>query len=142
MEEAWRDIKVLVVPSLWFEAWGIVLIEAHLRGIPVISSDAGAIPEAMLGLNYIIPVNPIKGDRNEKGAYIVPDQDIEPWVEIVNKLMNDRSEYEEISIKVRNTTSLWLKNMDESALENWLLRLAVKSGMRKRADSGTTITSM
>jgi glycosyltransferase involved in cell wall biosynthesis len=133
MEEAWRDIKVLLVPSLWFEAWGIVLIEAHLRGIPVISADAGALPEAMLGLRYVIPVNPIKGHRNEKGAYIVPDQDFEPWVEIVNKLMSDRSEYEELSTKVRDTTVQWLKNVDESALEKWLLRIAVKSGMRAQA---------
>jgi glycosyltransferase involved in cell wall biosynthesis len=142
MEEAWRDIKVLLVPSLWFEAWGIVLVEAHLRGIPVISSDAGALPEAMLGLNYIVPVNPIKGNRNDKGTYIVPDQDIEPWVDIVNKLMRNKSEYEEISMKVRDTTSHWLKNMDELALENWLHRSAVKSGMRERADSATMIASV
>jgi glycosyltransferase involved in cell wall biosynthesis len=73
MEEAWRDIKVLLVPSIWLEAWGIVVIEAHLRGIPVISSNAGALPEAMLGLDYIVPVNPIKGERDKTGAYIVPD---------------------------------------------------------------------
>jgi glycosyltransferase involved in cell wall biosynthesis len=133
MEEAWRDIKVLLVPSLWFEAWGIVLIEAHLRGIPVISSDAGALPEAMLGLRYVVPVNPIKGHRNEKGAYIVSDQDFEPWVETVNKLMSDRSEYEELSTQVRDTTAQWLKNVDESALEKWLSRTAVKSGMRTQA---------
>jgi glycosyltransferase involved in cell wall biosynthesis len=131
MEEAWRNIKVLLVPSLWFEAWGIVLIEAHLRGIPVISSDAGALPEAMLGLKYIVPVNPIKGDRDDKGAYIVPEQDIEPWVEIVDKLMNDKLEYEELSMQVRSTTEQWLRNVDESALEKWLLGLAVKSGMRR-----------
>jgi glycosyltransferase involved in cell wall biosynthesis len=136
MEEAWRDIKVLLVPSLWFEAWGIVLIEAHLRGIPVISSDAGALQETMLGLKYIVPVNPIIGDRNEKGTYIIPDQDIDPWIEILNKLMTDKSEYEELSAKVRNTREQWLKNVDESALEKWLLSLAVKSGVRKRADSG------
>jgi glycosyltransferase involved in cell wall biosynthesis len=128
MDEVWRDIKVLLVPSLWFEAWGIVLIEAHLRGIPVIASDAGALPETMRGLKYTVPVNPIGGSRNEKGSYIVPKQDIEPWVEIVCKLMNDKVEYEELSTKVRNTTEQWLRHMDESALEKWLLGLAVKSG--------------
>ena len=95
MEEAWRDIKVLVVPSLWFEAWGIVVIEAHLRGIPVISSNSGALPEAMLGMDdYIVPVNPIEGKRDEEGGYIVAGQDIGPWVKAVDKLMNDRCEYE------------------------------------------------
>lgn len=127
MEEAWRDIKVLLVPSLWFEAWGIVVIEAHLRGIPVISSDAGALPEAMLGLDYIVPVHPIEGTRDEKGTYIVPEQDITPWVKTVNKLMSDRYEYEKLSMKVRSTTERWLKNIDETTLEQWLVDLMVNS---------------
>lgn len=127
MEEAWRDIKVLIVPSIWFEAWGIVVIEAHLRGIPVISSNAGALPEAMLGLDFIIPVDPIDGSRDEKGAYTVPKQDIEPWVNALNQLMNDRSLYERLSIEVRNTTVQWLKSLDEAALEKWFVDLAVDS---------------
>ncbi|EUC50732.1 glycosyltransferase family 4 protein [Bipolaris oryzae ATCC 44560] len=127
MEEAWQDIKLLLVPSLWLEAWGIVLVEAHLRGIPVISSSSGALPEAMLGLDHIVPVNPINGDRDEEGAYIVPPQDIRPWVKTVNRLMNNRSEYENLSIAVREKTVQWLKDMDEMALENWLAHLAIDS---------------
>jgi glycosyltransferase involved in cell wall biosynthesis len=127
MEEAWRDIKVLLVPSIWFEAWGIVLVEAHLRGIPVISSNAGALPEAMLGLDYVVPVHTIEGKRDEKGAYIVPEQDVGPWVKTLNKLMNDKSEYEKLSMKVRDTTEQWLKNIDDAALEKWLMRLMVNS---------------
>jgi glycosyltransferase involved in cell wall biosynthesis len=127
MEEAWRDIKVLLVPSIWFEAWGIVLVEAHLRGIPVISSNAGALAEAMLGLDYVVPVNTIEGKRDEKGAYIVPEQDVGPWVKTLNKLMNDKSEYEKLSMKVRDTTEQWLKNIDDAALEKWLVRLRVNS---------------
>lgn len=130
MEEAWRDIKVLLVPSIWFEAWGMVLVEAHLRGIPVISSNAGAMPEAMLGLDYIVPVNTIKGERDEKGAYIVPEQDIGPWVKTLTKLMNNKSEYEKLSTKVRDTTGQWLRNMDDLALEKWLLGLMVNSNVR------------
>jgi glycosyltransferase involved in cell wall biosynthesis len=131
MEAAWRDIKLLLVPSLWFEAWGIVLVEAHLRGIPVISSTAGGLPEAMLGLEHIVPVNPIEGERDEEGAYIVPEQDIGPWVKTVHKLINDRSEYLRLSYRVRNTTEQWLKGLDEMALENWLLDLAVNADKRE-----------
>lgn len=130
MEEAWRDIKILLVPSLWLEAWGIVVIEAHLRGIPVISSGSGALPEAMLGLDYIVPVNSIDGERDEEGTYIVPGQDIGPWVETVDKLMNDRCEYEKLSNRVRNTTERWLKNLDETDLENWLVDLVVNPNKR------------
>lgn len=124
MEEAWRDIKILLVPSLWYEAWGIVTVEAHLRGIPVISSNTGALPEAMLGLDYILPVNPIKGDCDEEGAYIVPEQDIAPWVKVVNRLTSDKAAYEKLSHKVRSTTKEWLEGMDETALERWMMGLA------------------
>lgn len=124
MEEAWRDIKVLLVPSLWFEAWGIVVIEAHLRGIPVISSDAGALPESMLGLDYIIPVNPIRGAHDDQGDYVISKQNIQPWMEAVNRLMNDRSEYQRTSNEVRSTTERWLRNIDQGALEGWLTDLS------------------
>ncbi|KAL6705043.1 hypothetical protein ACN47E_007302 [Coniothyrium glycines] len=124
MEEAWRDIKILLVPSLWFEAWGIVVIEAHLRGIPVISSDAGALTEAMLGLEHVLSVNCIKGERDEDGVYLVPEQDIEPWVRAVHKLMSDKVEYERLSQKVRRTTKLWLQDMNERGLEEWLIALS------------------
>jgi len=127
MEEAWRDIKVLLVPSVWFEAWGIVVVEAHLRGIPVIASNAGALPETMLGLDYIVRVNTIDGKRDEKEVYIVPEQDIGPWVKTLNKLMNDKSEYEKLSRKVRDTTVQWVKNLDDAALEKWLVGLMVNS---------------
>ena len=126
MEEAWRDIKVLLVPSLWFEAWGIVVIEAHLRGIPVISSDAGALTEAMLGLDHVIHVNPIRGEHDENGEYIVPRQNIWPWLEAVNKLMSAKSEYERLSSEVRNTTEAWLRDIDQRELESWLTDLSLR----------------
>jgi glycosyltransferase involved in cell wall biosynthesis len=126
MEEAWRDIKVLIVPSLWFEAWGIVVIEAHLRGIPVIASDAGALTEAMLGLDYIIPVNPIPGERDEEGEYIIPEQKVWPWIGAVNRLMGDKAEYERVSNEVRSVTERWLGDSDERALEEWLLGMLCK----------------
>ncbi|KAH6641955.1 hypothetical protein C7974DRAFT_446230 [Boeremia exigua] len=128
MEEAWRDIKVLLVPSLWFEAWGIVVIEAHLRGIPVISSDAGALTEAMLGLDHVIPVVPIQGELDEEGEYIVPRQDTQPWKKTLNRRMSDKDEYERLSDKVRSVTQKWLWDIDERELERWLIDLPLRAG--------------
>ncbi|KAF4994803.1 hypothetical protein FGRMN_5537 [Fusarium graminum] len=124
-KELWRDIKVLIVPSLWYEAWGMVVVEAHLRGIPVISSNAGALPEAMLGLDYIIPVNPIDGKRDKSGKYLVPDQDIRPWVKAVTRLMEDRAEYQRVSDTVYHMTAKWLQCNNMEALEEWLEGLKV-----------------
>jgi len=56
LAEGW----VMLCPSIWLEAWGMVAVEGLLRGLPVLSSDAGGLPEAKLGTNYVLPVNPIQ----------------------------------------------------------------------------------
>jgi glycosyltransferase involved in cell wall biosynthesis len=39
--------RALVVPSLWDEPFGLVAIEAFAAGLPVISTDRGALPETV-----------------------------------------------------------------------------------------------
>jgi glycosyltransferase involved in cell wall biosynthesis len=39
--------RLLLVPSLWFEAWGRVVSEAQVNGIPALASDSGGLPEAV-----------------------------------------------------------------------------------------------
>lgn len=45
------EIDLLVVPSNWGEAFGLVAAEAMSAGTPLIVSDDGALPE-VVGLNY------------------------------------------------------------------------------------------
>ncbi|KAK6071525.1 hypothetical protein SCUP234_09636 [Seiridium cupressi] len=84
MEEAWCDIEVLIVASLWFEARGIVVVEAYLRGILVISFNSGALSEDMLGLPYIVPVNALDGkrvrDTPEKWLEGLDEAALEKWL--------------------------------------------------------------
>ncbi|KAJ9636207.1 hypothetical protein H2204_005479 [Knufia peltigerae] len=120
MEQIWSEIKVLLVPSLWLEAWGIVVVEAQVRGIPVISSDLGAIPEAKLGLSVLVHINSLTGEGTEEGEYIVPEQDVEPWRVALTKLMTDKDRYEELSERARGGTASWLTKIDDKALESWL----------------------
>lgn len=114
----------------------MVVIEAHLRGIPVVSSDAGALPESMLGMDYIIPVTHVHGERDDFGVYIIPEQDIRPWVKVVTKLMQDRTEYERVSMGMRNATKQWLRGQNSiTTIESWLMGMVVSSDKHERASA-------
>lgn len=47
MRTLYRQARVLLMPSLWEEAFGRTVIEAQLNGIPVLASDRGALPETV-----------------------------------------------------------------------------------------------
>jgi len=45
LAEFYRGARVVVVPSLWFETFGLVAAEAMSHGIPVVASRIGALEE-------------------------------------------------------------------------------------------------
>lgn len=46
IDSIYRRAAVLLMPSLWQESFGLVAVEAQLRGIPVVSTDAYGLSEA------------------------------------------------------------------------------------------------
>jgi glycosyltransferase involved in cell wall biosynthesis len=66
MRSVYRDAKVLLVPSRWQEAWGRVVTEAQISGIPAIASRRGGLPEAV-GPGGIL-VDPKAGLSEWEGA--------------------------------------------------------------------------
>ena len=53
MTTIWKKTKILLVPSIVPEAFGRVIVEAHMYGIPVIAHNIGGIPEAMNGASIL-----------------------------------------------------------------------------------------
>jgi glycosyltransferase involved in cell wall biosynthesis len=102
IDEVFARTRVLLMPSLWMEAFPLLPIEAMLRGVPVIASDAGGLPEAMLGVDHVLPVRPIERyeqrlDERGNPVPVVPEQDLDPWEETLRGLLDDRGRYERLS---------------------------------------------
>lgn len=55
----YRSVDVLAVPSIprpgWTEQFGRVAIEAMASGVPVVSSDAGALPDVVADAGIVVP---------------------------------------------------------------------------------------
>lgn len=102
VDDILRRTRVLLVPSLWAEARSRIVVEAMLRGVPVIASQIGGIPEAKLGIDYLLPVRPIEkyGPRLDEQMVPlaeVPPQDIGPWRAALARLLSDQAHYDELS---------------------------------------------
>ncbi len=117
--------RVLVVPSLWAEARSRMVLEALLGGVPVMAANVGGIPEAMMGVPYLLPVRPIEKyemrlDEQMVPVAEVPAQDIAPWREALARLLSDSGHYAEISRQSRRAALEYAKQLHAGHLEKLL----------------------
>jgi glycosyltransferase involved in cell wall biosynthesis len=131
VEELYAQTSALLVPSLWDEAFGAVVVEAMLRGIPVLASNVGGLPEAKLGVPYVLPVSPIErytDEVDERGVPvpIVPAQDAGPWEAALRELLSERERYEQLSRQSREAAQAWVGTLGVERFERYLIELAAR----------------
>lgn len=128
IEEALSRARVLLMPSLWYEGFGLIAMEAMLRGIPVISSNSGGLEEAKQGTGFVIPVRPIEHyervfDENHMPKPVDVRQDIEPWKQALSTLLGDREIYRTEAEISRQAALRFVSGLGASRFEDMLLEL-------------------
>lgn len=81
MREIYRQTRLLLVPSLWEEGFGMVAIEAQSCRIPVIASARGGLVESV-----------------GNGGLLIKDyQNVERWLEAIRGVLGDQNSYASLS---------------------------------------------
>ena len=128
IDEILARTRVLLMPSLWYEGFGLIVMEAMLRGIPVVSSDSGGLVEAKCGTGYVIPVQTIQHyqpafDEHAMPKPVEPPHDAAPWVAALTALLQDRAAYERESAASRAAAERFVARLDAGDLERYLSNL-------------------
>ncbi len=135
VHEFMEQTRVALVPSLWAEARSRIILEAMVRGIPVMASDVGGLKEAKLGVDYLLPVQPVVRYQSRVDDLMVPmaeipEQDLTPWHAALERLVTDRAHYEQLSSESRRAALEYASNLTVLPFEAYLERI-VEAPMRR-----------
>ena len=137
-----RQTRVALVPSLWAEARSRVILEAMVRGIPVLASDVGGLAEAKLGVDYLLPVKPVvhyqaRVDHLMVPMADIPEQDFGPWQSALHRLLTDRTHYQQLSAESRTAALAYARNLNAVPFEGYLQRVLDAPQRRRVHSSGS-----
>ena len=148
IDEVLAGTRVLLMPSLWYEGFGLIVMESMLRGIPVVASDAGGLVEAKHGTGYVIPVNTIERyepvfDEHAMPRPVVRPNDPVPWVAALRELLSGGAAYRRESQASRTAALRFAGGLDAADMERYLTSLPVREDRRPDGGHGhATIESL
>lgn len=134
IDRLFSQTRVLALPSLWPEGFPLTSVEAMLRGIPVLASNAGGLPEAKLGTDFVLPVKPIETFTDELDDRSLPipiipkqtDEEIQLWCNTLQSLLSDKALYDRQSTLAREKALDFVSRLSVHPLENFLMDLGLQ----------------
>ena len=93
LEKIFKKCSYLLVPSVWYEIFGLVIMEAMNKGLPVIASNIGAIPELV---------------KDRYNGYLFEAGNVDSLCDVIERSINENTEYSRLSKNAIETS----KNFD------------------------------
>ena len=78
MRQLYADTRLLLMPSVWEEAFGRTVVEAQINGIPALASDRGALPQVV----------------GQAGWVLSPHAPVAQWAQALRTMYADPSPWE------------------------------------------------
>ncbi len=85
MREIYSQTKLLIMPRMWPEPFGRIVIEAGINGIPTISSNIGGLSESV----------------GRGGTLINKYHDVNEWIKEIKKIIDDKVSYDALSANAK-----------------------------------------
>lgn len=125
VEEIWSQTRIALMPSTWPEAFPLTPVEAMLHGIPVLASNAGGTSEAMLGADFVLPVQQMTGYAPTGNPFlpapVIPAQrpeDMRQWELALRLLTGNRSAYESHSAAAQQAAAQFASSLSVEPFEH------------------------
>jgi hypothetical protein len=120
--------RILLMPSLWYEGFGLTVMEAMLHGIPVIASDAGGLVEAKMGTPFVAHAPAIERyapvfDEHSLPQPVIGPVDLRPWEDALRALLTDRALYQRVSAASREAALRFAGGLDAGRMPEFLQSL-------------------
>ena len=101
MRGFYRDIDLLLVPSVWGEAFARVILEAAFEGVPALANRVGGIPEAIGDSGVLIDIDLVSYDPGDVAA---------TYAEQVHRIIRDPALFSELSRKALERGDRYLQD--------------------------------
>jgi len=129
--------RILLMPSLWYEGFGLTVMEAMLHGIPVIASDAGGLVEAKMGTPFVAHAPAIERyapvfDEHSLPQPVIGPVDLRPWEEALRALTTDGALYQRVSAASREAALGFAGSLDAGRMPEFLESLKPGERVRER----------